>query len=78
MSAVQSEKGIDASPTTISSETTPAAPVLADEAVNSQRSSNVANFGNAAPPHAGKPKGRTCGVCNDHEAKYKCSRCQLP
>ena len=25
-----------------------------------------------------KPKEKVCGVCNNHEAKYKCSRCQLP
>jgi hypothetical protein len=25
-----------------------------------------------------KSKGKVCGVCNDHEARYKCSRCQLP
>jgi len=25
-----------------------------------------------------KSKEKVCGVCNDHEARYKCSRCQLP
>jgi hypothetical protein len=25
-----------------------------------------------------KSREKVCGVCNDHEARYKCSRCQLP
>jgi hypothetical protein len=23
-------------------------------------------------------KSKICGVCNDHESKYKCTRCALP
>jgi len=30
------------------------------------------------PQPEDKSKEKVCGVCNDHEARYKCSRCQLP
>ncbi len=41
-------------------------------------SSEISNSKIPAIQSEDKSKEKVCGVCNDHEARYKCSRCQLP
>jgi hypothetical protein len=50
--------------------------MLKVEELNS--TSEISNSRNPATQPEDKPKEKICGVCSDHEARYKCSRCQLP
>jgi hypothetical protein len=52
--------------------------VTAAPVVEAGGSFDLGTSGTTASQPADKPKGKACGVCNDHEARYKCSRCQLP
>jgi hypothetical protein len=44
----------------------------------SHPSPDISNSRIPAGQSEDKSKEKACGVCNDHEARYKCSRCQLP
>lgn len=74
MSNLGSDHGVDTVPPDNSIETEAAASVVGGEDSNSEVGSSRA----PAPPQENKSKEKVCGVCYDHEAKYKCSRCQLP
>lgn len=49
-----------------------------EEVDDAKANSDTGSSGITASQPAEKSKGKICGVCNDHEARYKCSRCQLP
>jgi HIT zinc finger len=76
MSNLASDHGVDVAPPENSMETETAAPVVGGEDSNSN--SEVGSSRTPAAQPEDKSKGKVCGVCNDHEARYKCSRCQLP
>jgi hypothetical protein len=45
---------------------------------DSHSNTEVGSLRTPAAQPQDKSKEKVCGVCNDHEARYKCSRCQLP
>lgn len=77
MSAANTGDSVEASRTTFFTDLEAASATLVD-AADSHMSLNGGTLGTAASQSADKSKGKVCGVCNDHEARYKCSRCQLP
>jgi hypothetical protein len=76
MFSVEPDKGVELALAKTSMETGSAAPMAGMEESHSSSETSSSRIPAAQPEDRSKEK--VCGVCNDHEAKYKCSRCQLP
>ena len=52
--------------------------IIVGKMEESTSNSETSNSKIPAGQQEDRSKEKVCGVCNDHEARYKCSRCQLP
>jgi hypothetical protein len=76
MSDLEPSNGVGLARANTSMETGSATPMVRVE--ESHSSSEMISSRIPAAQPEDKSKEKVCGVCNDHEARYKCSRCQLP
>ena len=76
MSDLAPGNGVELARANTSIETRSAIPTI--EVEESHSSLEMSSSGIPAPQPEDKSKEKVCGVCNDLEARYKCSRCQLP